>query len=480
MVPGITGAFGKPQSRPVQLAWLIGGALFFIIVAAQLALSSWYAGKIYPGVTVAGLNVGGMTRAEARQALTHKIENYRVNLTISGKPYRLPPADVGVQYDLGTTLDEAYLQGRDQFLAPMGVASAVSGQDLKLSFSTDAVTQKAFIDQVVTGSGKPAVDASIVVENGVPKTQPDQPGLALSQRQVAEAINRQVSDLNDAPEKLEAETQQARIKVQDLNPALEQTKQLLAVPVTITYQGKIFQPTPAQMSNWVSYEKPAADQPPGLLVKPNRDGILNYLQTVSKQVNENPVNRKIKVENGQSTEERAGKEGTQLDQDTLANQITNALGSRSPVTAEAPIKKVAFQTEYNRVVTLDYGRYIEINLSRQRLWVYQDKQVIYESPITSGAAGAGYPTVTGLFSIQAKQTNRNLNGYAIGYDYNVAVKYWMPFSGNYGLHDASWRSAFGGQDYYYGGSHGCVNLPLATAAFLYGWASVGTPVWVHK
>jgi lipoprotein-anchoring transpeptidase ErfK/SrfK len=128
------------------------------------------------------------------------------------------------------------------------------------------------------------------------------------------------------------------------------------------------------------------------------------------------------------------------------------------------------------------GRYIEINLSSQQLWVYQDSQVIYTSPVTSGATGLGFPTVTGLFSIYAKGTNTWLDGRAYGenYNYRVLVDYWMPFYGGFGMHDAwRWRSTFGGSDYYYNGSHGCVNLPLATAAFIYNWAEVGTPVWVH-
>jgi lipoprotein-anchoring transpeptidase ErfK/SrfK len=128
-------------------------------------------------------------------------------------------------------------------------------------------------------------------------------------------------------------------------------------------------------------------------------------------------------------------------------------------------------------VSLDYPRYIEVNLSKQRLWAWQDKHVIYESPITSGATGAGLGTVTGLFSIYYKTTNTHLRGQ--GYD--VPVKWWMPFYKGYGLHDASWRHGqFGGSDYYYAGSHGCVNLPDATAEFIYGWAEIGTPVWVHK
>ncbi|MBR4020246.1 MAG: L,D-transpeptidase, partial [Firmicutes bacterium] len=50
--------------------------------------------------------------------------------------------------------------------------------------------------------------------------------------------------------------------------------------------------------------------------------------------------------------------------------------------------------------------------------------------------------------------------------------------GDYGLHDADWRSDFGGSIYYSGGSHGCVNMPPASAAQLYGYVSSGTPVIV--
>ena len=55
----------------------------------------------------------------------------------------------------------------------------------------------------------------------------------------------------------------------------------------------------------------------------------------------------------------------------------------------------------------------------------------------------------------------------------------MPFYGGYGLHDATWRGAFGGSIYLYGGSHGCVNLPPKAAATLYNNVTVGTKVILY-
>jgi hypothetical protein len=55
----------------------------------------------------------------------------------------------------------------------------------------------------------------------------------------------------------------------------------------------------------------------------------------------------------------------------------------------------------------------------------------------------------------------------------------MPFLGGYGLHDASWRSEFGGDIYIHEGSHGCPNMPVEIAGQVYDNVSIGTPVIVY-
>ena len=466
--------------RKLQIALIVVGAIAFLLFATQLALSGLYNGRFLPGVTVAGHNLGGMTRPEARKALEAQADTVRVQFTVGSKTYNLKPAEVGAQYDLNATLDQAYLSGRQQTFMPLALWQARQ-EEVRYAYKLDSKAQQAFIDKVVADSGQAPVDATVVIKDGVPTVEADKQGKALDAKLVANVINDQLSGAVNGRRSLAPATQEARIRTADAEPAVAAVRQLLATPIQITYQGKSFIPTPAQMGEWISFDKTSPDAHPGLTPKMNLDGIKHYLQSVAKEINVNPVNRKVNVMNGDSKEERAGVDGLQLDQDKLADQLASAIMAKQALVAEAPTKKVPFQTETNRSVQLDYGKYIEVNLTRQRLWVYQDHKVIYESPVTSGAAGQGWPTVEGLFSIQAKQTNRNLNGYAIGYNYNVFVKYWMPFHADYGLHDASWRNgSFGGQDYYYGGSHGCVNLPEATAAFLFGWADVGTPVWVHE
>ena len=84
----------------------------------------------------------------------------------------------------------------------------------------------------------------------------------------------------------------------------------------------------------------------------------------------------------------------------------------------------------------------------------------------------GNTTPDGVCGITYKTTNAVLRGR----DYETPVNYWMPFNGNVGMHDATWRSEFGGDIYLTNGSHGCINLPLDMAAAIYEYMSTGFPV----
>jgi lipoprotein-anchoring transpeptidase ErfK/SrfK len=121
-------------------------------------------------------------------------------------------------------------------------------------------------------------------------------------------------------------------------------------------------------------------------------------------------------------------------------------------------------------------KHIEVNLSDQKMLAMEDDQVVRESFITSGRDG--YPTVTGDFAIYLKQRNTRLRSPFPELSYDFPVRFWMPFYSGYGIHDAYWRSEFGGQDYHWAGSHGCLNTPDDMVEFIWDWSEVGTPVHV--
>lgn len=120
-------------------------------------------------------------------------------------------------------------------------------------------------------------------------------------------------------------------------------------------------------------------------------------------------------------------------------------------------------------------RYIIVDKSEQRLYLYNNNDLLYITPVTTGKDTT--PSDTGLFKILNKNRNVTLTD---NETYWSPVDYWMRYNGGEGLHDADWRSVFGTQSYHYAGSHGCINIPPAITDEIYENVEVGTKVLVHK
>ena len=115
-------------------------------------------------------------------------------------------------------------------------------------------------------------------------------------------------------------------------------------------------------------------------------------------------------------------------------------------------------------------RWIDVDLSKQRLSAMQGKKVAYSLSVSTGKAST--PTPTGKFLINSKYRYTRMRGA----DYDVPnVPYTMYFHQGYGIHGAYWHNNFGTPV-----SHGCVNVPVNLAGKVFNWASVGTLVVVHK
>ncbi len=121
----------------------------------------------------------------------------------------------------------------------------------------------------------------------------------------------------------------------------------------------------------------------------------------------------------------------------------------------------------------DIGKtYIEVDMSEQMMYYYENGKLELQTPIVTGNTGRRMGTPSGVNYVYNKQENRVLRGPG----YASPVKFWMPVKGNIGIHDASWRSEFGEEIYKTNGSHGCINTPYEAMVKLYQMADVGTPV----
>ena len=182
-------------------------------------------------------------------------------------------------------------------------------------------------------------------------------------------------------------------------------------------------------------------------------------------------NRSFRTHSGEQITVVGGDYGYWMDRvSTRQELISQILKGES-----AELTPVYYSTGSSYDVNYIGSSYVEVNIGDQHLWVYKDGQLVNETDFVSGGLFKGNSTPEGTYSITYKERDATL----VGQGYESSVKYWMPFNGNIGLHDASWRDSFGGHIYYMNGSHGCVNLPPSKAAQIYDQVEKGEAVVVY-
>lgn len=166
--------------------------------------------------------------------------------------------------------------------------------------------------------------------------------------------------------------------------------------------------------------------------------------------------------------------GSQADCDQLISEIkAGKTVTRSPIFSRqaTPEDQFAWGTTY-----------LEVDITEQHMWYIVNGQVAFETDVVTGKKGS-MDTPTGTYTILEKIKGKYLRGDLVNGkpSYITWVDYWMRVTwSGIGFHDAGWQNGiFGGDRYVTNGSHGCINMPPAKAAELFGMLSVGCPVVIH-
>ena len=124
------------------------------------------------------------------------------------------------------------------------------------------------------------------------------------------------------------------------------------------------------------------------------------------------------------------------------------------------------------------GTYVEVSIAEQHLWCYKDYELVMDTDVVTGLPTTERGTTPGTFAVDAKKEDAVLGSLDVQ-GYESPVSFWAPFNGGQGLHDAPWRSDFGGDIYLSNGSHGCVNIPPENMEAIYNAIDIGTAVVIY-
>lgn len=196
--------------------------------------------------------------------------------------------------------------------------------------------------------------------------------------------------------------------------------------------------------------------------------VADFVQQMAYALNTYGRPRSFQTARGDTITIGGGDYGWVVDKTGEAAQILADLYAGMPVTREPVYEQTALYRGED-----DIGdTYVEIDYTNQHLYYFKEGTLASETDIVSGNISRSNGSPDGVFKIVYKQSPATL----VGEDYESEVTYFMPFAYNVGIHDADWRSSFGGEIYKTSGSHGCINVPKSAAEELYGIVEKGTPV----
>lgn len=245
-----------------------------------------------------------------------------------------------------------------------------------------------------------------------------------------------------------------------LRAALEQANQYVSAKIVYDWNGNEVLVDGDIIRRWMSVKKDK--------VELDEEEVAEFVEEQSEEYDTYGKNKVFETTDGREIDLNNGTFGWLTDQEAEASELVKAIKNgenikKQPVHSEK-------EPESWQVVIDD--SYVEIDLGKQHLYLYVDGEIVLESDFVSGNASRGWSTPAGVFGLTYKTRNAVLRGA----NYATPVSYWMPFNGNIGMHDATWRSSFGGEIYRTNGSHGCINLPYEKARIIYEYVYTGFPV----
>jgi vancomycin resistance protein YoaR len=308
----------------VLLAVGAGGGLYY--------LDRQYQGKIYPNVTVQGLNIGELSPAQAEAALRKQHAAFidqPVVLTFGDQRWQPTLEQAGVSFDFKSAIDDAYRAGRGNGLIEnLQEVYAIwqNGLDLPVHVTFDQNKLRAYVASSAAALEQPPVDAQLRLDGTTVTTQPAQIG-----RQVL--IDQTVEDLSAALTTLTPHT--VALRTRDLPPRLsdaavatarQQIEAMLQGPLTLQVERKQYVWQPNEIALMLDIARvptdAATDQ---VAVSLNNYQLHRRVGAIAEETGRGSVNPRVDWNNGDLKIIRPGKPGLRLNEDQARDAITAAI-----------------------------------------------------------------------------------------------------------------------------------------------------------
>jgi vancomycin resistance protein YoaR len=336
--PAAPRAAWRPPRRKANVGLYLALTVLLMLLAGAVGslyyLDRSYQGKIYPNVTIQGMNVGELSPAQAEAALRQSHEAFirrPVVLTYGDQTWQPTLAEAGVEFDFKSAVDSAYRAGRRNGLFEnLQEVYAIwqNGLELPIHVTFDQQKLRQYVAASIGDLEQAPVDARLRLDGTTVSTQPAHIG-----RQVL--IDQTVQDLTAALTTLAPQT--VVVRTRDLPPRLDdaavaaarqQIEVMLQGPLTLQAQSKQYVWQPDEIALMLDVARvpnnAASDR---IAVALNNYQLYRRVSAIAEATGRGSVNPRVDWNNGDLKIIRPGKPGLRMDEDQARAAILAAIGS---------------------------------------------------------------------------------------------------------------------------------------------------------
>lgn len=446
---------------------IILGITSGILIITYLVLAFFFNSRFFIGSSVNCINIAGDTVEEVDKKLVDKYESY--NLTIKEKDNKkevINGKDIELSYK---TNDEIKKLKKSQ--NPLKWIIGIFKKDNNtiegsIEYNKDLLIEKLSKLECINDTNcTDSVNASIEYSEGEYRIIKEKVGTKIDRDKLQETIEKAISKGITTID-IEKEDCYVKPKYTSTSEKVIEAKDILNnyIKTSITYDfGETKETLDFGTTNvWFVWND-------NFDVSVDSEKVRQYVKCLSSNYDTVGKTRNFTTSFGNTIQVSGGDYGSLIDVEGETESIISLLETGENHTR---IPKYAKQTAINNTLDDIGDTYVEISITRQHLWFYKNGSLVTEGDVVTGNVSTSCGTPGGVYYLKYKQKDAVLKGE--GYETNVT--YWMPFNGGIGIHDAWWRGYFGGQEYMYNGSHGCVNAPTYLANIIFDNIEAGTPI----
>ena len=477
----------SPDEPRRRRRWPLGVAaaaliLLGVVGAGGYAYAAHYDGRAVPGTTVAGTDVSGKSRQEVVAAIEERAKSTKVD--ISGDVTASASlADLGTTVDAQATADAVMARGDS-----LGekLQALVSKGEVPVVTTTNTTTVSSYATSLIPEDRAKARNATVVLsEDGTTfSTTSASNGASLDVNALEQAAQKAATSLGSSSVSLTMTDAAPKVSDDEAQKVADKANNWVSQDVTITLDEDSYTAENTDKASWIKVTN-SAESAPTIAVDSAK--VSQWVQAQAEEAKVEPVTGQRNVNASGKvvstpTEAKDGK--TVNNADTVAKSITESFGSdkayagtfeTTAVKAEWKERTIAAGAENLPYQAAPGEKWVDLNLSNKTVTAYEGATVVH-GPVSIVDGAAETPTVTGTYKVYLQYESQTMRGEnADGSPYVAEDVPWVSyFHSGYAFHGAGWRSSFG-----YSGSHGCVNMPVSEAQWIYNWVDTNTVVQSH-